>query len=187
MKINKIIYSSIYISIIALMSFTPWIGYIKIGPIFFTTIPVILVIATYHLGFYGSLSSSISFGLFSYLTSISINPSPLSDPILLIPSRIILGLCVYFIYKMLGNIKLWKTIILTILTIVLNTILITLFVFLVSLYNPIFDGTIYTWLSIIYLNFIVELIFGVILIINLYSLLYYLKKIYQMNKNNIWI
>ncbi len=105
----------------------------------------------------------------------------LADPVLLIVPRIILGFLIYSICKLLGKISLWKAILLTICTVILNTTLISAFVFIVSLYNNIFDKGFYFWISLIYVNFLIELLISIILIINCYKII-----IYIMNKKNNW-
>ena len=44
---------SIYISIIIILTFVPYTGYLQFGPLAITTIPIIISIATYDLGFIG--------------------------------------------------------------------------------------------------------------------------------------
>ena len=183
---KSIAFLSIYVSLIIALSFIPQTGYIIAGPIAITTIPIIIVIATYHLGFLGSLATSISFGIFSYIVSITVVPSPIADPVLLITPRIILGIIVWSIYKALGQIKLWKFILMSFLTCLFNSSLVTSFVFIVSSYNHIYKGSFYLWMTLIYINFFVEVGVAIFLSIIVYKLVIHLSEKYKQENNNKW-
>lgn len=182
-SIREITNLSIYVAIIIFLSFTPQTGYITIGTISITIIPIVITLATFHLGFKGALASSLSFGIFSYIVSITIVPSPLADPVLLIVPRFLLGIIIWSIWKYLGENKLWKFVLLASLTVFFNTVLITGFLFVVNSYNELIRVSIETWIVLIYINFFVELTVAIILSLPLYKLVDYLRsKNFEQNK-----
>lgn len=184
--IKNIAYISIYISLIIILSFTPQTGYIIAGPITITTIPIIITISTYHLGFKGAFSTSLAFGVFSYIVSITTVPSPLADPVLLIVPRFLLGIIVWSISLMLGKVKIWKYIILAFITVLFNTLLITTFVFIVSSYNHIFKGSLMFWITLIYVNFFIELGVAIFLSIATFPLIKHFMLVSKSDLKNKW-
>lgn len=155
---------SMYVAIMAIMSFVPYVGYWTIGTISITTIPFIIPISGYHKGIKGIMTTSITFAVTSYLAAIEFGNIIFLDPVVAIVPRLILGILIAIIYKLLGEYKVWKLILLTALTIILNTALVTAFIFISSLYyQDAFKGSFKFWLTLIYINFIVEFFVGVAL------------------------
>lgn len=186
MKSRDIAFLAMYVALFSILSFVPYTGFIKVNVISITTIPVFLSLASYHLKFKGSMISSISFGFFSYIASITINPSILADPVILIVPRIILGFTLYLILKSLGSINLWKFIFLSLMSVICNTILLSSFVFIVSTYKDIYRESLRAWVLLIYINFLIEIAITITLSIALYPLIIYLIKNEENIKKQIW-
>ena len=179
--VRKITFAAVYVALITTLSFIPQVGYVRIGVIAFTTIPIFIAIATYHLGLLGVLSTSFTFGILAYIMSITLSPSPIADPVLMIVPRILLGLIIFGVYKLLGELSFWKLILLANLTVIFNTILFTVFLYIVSSYRGnFFSGSLYFWITLIYINFFAELGIAIGLGILLYPITRYLK---DRNKN----
>jgi len=104
--IREITTLSIYLALIIVLSFVPYTGYIQIGPLAITTIPIIVAAATYHKGLKGSLMAGLAFALGSYLRAVTMFPTLMVDPMLSIVPRILMLLSIYLSYKLLGEIKL---------------------------------------------------------------------------------
>ncbi|NQZ66266.1 MAG: hypothetical protein HRT99_03565 [Mycoplasmatales bacterium] len=170
MNTREIALLGIYVSLFIILSFVPYTGYISVGAVRFTTIPALLALSTYHLGFKGAITSGIAFGLGSYISSVTISPSWLSDPVILFVPRFLLGFIIYGFYKLLGEIKLWKFITLAVLAVLFNTILVSSALFLVNSYSHIYDGTIWVWITLIYVNFLVEIAIGILIAIIFYKI-----------------
>lgn len=187
MDVRKISFIGLYVAIIIALSFIPQLGYITVGTVSITTIPVFVAIATYHMGLAGAISSSITFGVASYIMSITLSPTPLADPVLMMVPRFLLGIFVYLIYKLLGDIKLWKFVLLAAITVVLNTTLFTAFLYMVASYREnFFSDSLYFWLTLIYVNFIVEFSIAIGLSILLFSLIKYLIKSNEEHYKQVW-
>lgn len=186
MKINKsnklssqkIAYLSVYVALMIAITFIPYTGYLNIGPIAITTIPVFISIATWHLGWSGGMTTSIVFGLGSYLKSLAGMGSPLfiSYPELAIAPRILSGLFLCTVVTMLKDIKLWKVILTSALAVIGNTFFVTSWYFLMKEYrNEDALKSFSVWIGLIYVNFLVELPTGIFLGILTYKMTIYLK------------
>ena len=158
MTIRQLTHLSAYVAIIFILSFVPYTGYITVGTISITTIPFIIAMATYHLGFRGAITTAFTFGITSYLVALQIGSVIFVDPVVSIVPRFLLGFVIYGIYKLLGKFKTWKYVLLVSSTVIMNTVLVTTFIFISSTYyNDSFKGSFYFWLTLIYINFIVEI------------------------------
>ena len=183
-KIYTIVILSIYTSIIIILTFVPYTGYLQFGPLAITTIPVVISIATYDLGFSGAITTSLAFGIGSYLRATTLFPSLMVDPTLSIVPRIMVGLFIYLIYKILGKLKLWKFTVLTIFCVLLNSFFVSLFYFIDQLYNDSYKKSFIVWIVLIYINFIFELTTGIFLSLFLFKILKIRQKHKYYNKLN---
>lgn len=158
--VKKIAYCSIYIAIIATMSFVPFIGYISIGPVAITIIPIAVVIATLHMGFIGALTSSLAMGVCSLIASFVFG-DPLQAfywPDISVLPRFLMGMGVYLICRIIGKMNLWKASIVGILGAFLNTLFVTAFLFLHNEFHKInLPGDFIWWIYAIYINALVEI------------------------------
>ncbi|AAT28076.1 hypothetical protein [[Mycoplasma] mobile] len=173
---------SFYLSIFTVLTFVPFTGYLSISVFNVTTLPILVVFATYHLGFVGSCTSSLGFGIGSFLRALSIGePSQLLlFPDISILSRLLMGLSVYFVFKIMGEKKHWKFFILAPLSVFFNTfwVSVTIFSHNAIIEIPAFKNrTIIVWLTLIYSNFILEIIIALILM----NPLFILYKVFEKN------
>ena len=172
---HKIAQLAIYTALMIILIFVPYTGFISIGIVSFTIIPVVIALATYHHGFVGAMLTSILFGIGSFvLAMVGITHSILfTRPEISILPRVFLGLIVYGIYKLLGQIRLWKFMILSALTVIINTSLVTGFMFMTAEYDyQVKDiaRTLWVWLTLIWLNFTIELSASIVLSMPLFVL-----------------
>jgi hypothetical protein len=126
------------------------------------------------------------FAIFSYIAGITIWPSPIAHPLILIIPRIILGFAIWITYLIIGKIKLWKYILLTFLSYFYNTFLVTIGLFLVSSYSNLWIGTFKAWVILIYINVLFEWSFSIFFALFTYQLIIYLIKNNQNKHNNYW-
>lgn len=171
---------SIYLSLILALTFIPYTGYIQVGPLAITTIPVIIALATYHIGIKGTILAGLAFGIGSYLRAVTMFPSLMVDPMLSIVPRIFMSISIYFVYRLLGNLKVWKFIVLSLCCVLFNSFFVSLFYFIVQLYDSTYAKTFIVWITLIYINFLVEIGVAALISLPLYKIL-----IVQIKKQNL--
>lgn len=71
-KIRMMAIDAMFIAIIAIFAFVPFLGFITLGPISFTTIPIIVFIGAYIFGWKRGLIYGIAFGLFSLFKALTV-------------------------------------------------------------------------------------------------------------------
>ena len=178
---------AMYTALILALSFIPYTGYITVGVIRITTIPVIISIATWHLGFKGAVTTSITFGIGSYLTALYMSPFFANFPELAFVPRIMMGLAIWLLVRSLGKHSLWKLILTAACTVLFNTMFVTAWYFIMQLYR---DGddfkSLKAWMVLIYVNFIVELAVAISLGTLLAPLVTQLKNSYENKKADAW-
>lgn len=97
---------SMIISIIAVLTFVPWLGYIPIGPVQITIVHIPVLVAAIALNDRGMAAvAGLSFGISSFLVAI-IRPlvitAPLfQNPLVSILPRLIFALVAYYLYQFL--------------------------------------------------------------------------------------
>ncbi|WLP85625.1 hypothetical protein [Mycoplasma seminis] len=187
LNVQTIVWLALYLAIIIMFTFTPYTGYITIGIISITTIPLIILIASIHLGYLGILWTSFNFGLWSYLGSIILHFPLFNNPLISFLPRVILGLVLCLFYWLLF--KKWRFNIYSVgiyafLIFTFNTLLVSIMVFIIiqfttleNIPNP------YAWFMLIWLNMIVE--WGVLEVISL-GLYPFLKWIWNKNQELIY-
>lgn len=190
MNVRKIAYLAIYVSLLLILTFVPYTGYILLpDQISITTIPVFIAIATWHLGASGGIATSIAFGLGSYLKALAGIGSPLFAhyPELAILPRILMGLSIVLIIETMGKYNIIKSGISGGLTVVFNTLFFTCFYFVMKNYrNATEFATLKYLLTRIYINFLVELPVGIVLGVALFPLASYLKNDYENKEQISW-
>ncbi|MFL1059857.1 ECF transporter S component, partial [Mycoplasmopsis synoviae] len=70
MSIKRIAYFVMYLGIILGLSLIPYIGLITIGPVSINIITIVIIIASFHLGFFGGHASGAFVGLGSFLAAL---------------------------------------------------------------------------------------------------------------------
>ncbi len=68
--ILEIVTSAMFIALLAIFSFVPYVGFITIGPISFTTVHIIVLIGAFLLGWKHGLILGFFFGLFSFFQAL---------------------------------------------------------------------------------------------------------------------
>ena len=129
-KTKEMAYLAIFTSIIILMTFTPFIGYITVGVFSITTIPIVVIIGAIFLGLKGSLWLSLMFGVFSLIRATM--PGAMSDPMFLNPlisilPRLLFGLFTYYIYSVFDKTKInnnMKYVLTFVLSILFHTVIV---------------------------------------------------------------
>ncbi|AKA50148.1 hypothetical protein VO56_02785 [Mycoplasmopsis gallinacea] len=172
--VRKITYLSIYFAIVLLLSLVPNLGYISLGDISITFAPIIIIIGCYHLE---KLGASIGFmiGLGSFIAALVFGRILFVFPDISIISRLLLGIIVYLIIKVLGKPKLWKTAIIGMATPLLNTFLVSAFILIHNEISDLNIGlTVKGWLTLIWINATAEFIFITIATLLLHPFLVYL-------------
>ena len=178
-SIQEIATLAIYLSVMLVLTFVPYTGYLNIGPIAITLLPVFISIATWHAGWKGGMVTSLAFGFGSYFKSLAGMGSPLfiNFPELAIVPRILMGIAMGLIVKSLGEIKVWKTVLTGGLAVLLNTLFVTAWYFFMKFYRDQSDlKTFSVWMYLIYVNFLVELSVGIALGLVTSKLTKYLRK-----------
>ncbi len=71
-QIKMMVIDAMFIAIIAIFAFVPFLGFISVGPISFTTIPIIVFIGAYIFGWKRGLIYGVTFGLFSLFKALTV-------------------------------------------------------------------------------------------------------------------
>lgn len=188
--IIDIVSVGIYLALMMIFTLVPYIGFWKFGVVEITIIPVIIGIATVHLGALGGISTSIFMGVFGYVAAITRGTWPpfLHFEVNFIP-RFFVGLSVSLLYDSLkcrGNLKPWKVFIIIFSASFFNTIFVTIYLFIFKLYNDEMAGiTFKFWVGLIWVNAVVEWPVSAFLGVSLFGLakiLYNMNKSYKENK-----
>lgn len=102
--ILEIVISAMFIALLAIFSFVPYVGFITIGPISFTTVHIIVLIGAMLLGWKHGLIYGFFFGLFSFFQALSTAGTVnylFVNPFVSILPRIIFGLVSGLIFDFL--------------------------------------------------------------------------------------
>ncbi|PAK20975.1 hypothetical protein CJJ23_04510 [Mycoplasmopsis agassizii] len=187
------IYLAFYLALILILSFIPYTGYIKLGLIDFTTLPIIMVVASLHLGWSGGSIVGFAIGLGAliaahtrgdasgmfYFPDVSVLPRFLTGLIVGLTSQLLIK------ERFKNVVKVINIMILGALAVLLNTTLVTAFIFLHNAIAPfqfLNSVTLLIWLGFIYVNFIVEIIFALILAWYLASFMLYIRARFRSSK-----
>ena len=185
MNTKNIVNISIYFAIVFLLTFIPYTGYIRVFIFDFTTIPAIIGISIWHLGLKGAISTSLSFGIGSLITSYSTLPNPIfEDPLVSVLPRLLMGISLFLIFFFIRSRKFWSFILLLTLCPILNTFFVSIFIFIAQTYSSTFKGGFVYFISLIYINMIIEISIALIISLSTFSLANHLYKI-EINANRI--
>lgn len=105
---------AMFIAILAIFSFVPYLGFIQFGPISFTTIPIIVFVGAYIFGWKRGLIYGFMFGVFSLIKAFSF-PGTIDyffiNPLISVLPRALFGLIAGFLAtalrKLPSNISSW--------------------------------------------------------------------------------
>ncbi|MBU4690459.1 hypothetical protein KQ874_01990 [Mycoplasma sp. ES3157-GEN-MYC] len=122
--IYHIVCLAVYLAFFLIAGVSVFLGYIPFGPTQLTYLPLIVAIATVHLGFNGSLISGLGFGFSSFIAAFILGVIKYQNFDLSVIPRVMMSLVVYLIYiliNMKNKPKMWKFLILILAATFLNT------------------------------------------------------------------
>lgn len=169
----------VHVALMLALSLIPYTGYLDIGPLSITILPVFVSIATWHMGWKGAIATSLAFGMGSYFKALY-TPGLMifvNYPELAIVPRFLIGIALGAVVMAMKDIKLWKVAITSALAVVFNTAFVTAWYFLLKEYRDASEvATLKAWLILIYINFIAEFFIGTAIGIATYKVVLHLRK-----------
>lgn len=179
---------SIYLAWFIISTAVPNIGFIQLGYTQITYLAAVIVIATFHLGFIGNISTGLFFGLSSWFGAfiMGIPKYQLFD--LAVLPRVETALIIYllfYIFRVFKKPAAWKLVLLGVLSTMLNQYLVLLAQFLREKITGAPIGThgvppIHIWIITHHVNVIAEPILGGAILFAIYPALIGLR---EQNKN----
>ncbi|MFV8418220.1 hypothetical protein ACNQ21_01775 [Mycoplasma sp. VS299A] len=166
--IKTIVYLALYLAIIIVFTFTPYTGYITVGIVSITTIPLIILIASIHLGYIGILWTCFNFGLWSFVGSIILQFPIFNLVYISLVPRIVLGLILCGLYYLLFKVwsfNLASVAIYAFCIFMLNTMLVSSALLITIQFKNLNIGNAKVWFGLIWINMLVE--WGVLEVISL--------------------
>ncbi|QSF13569.1 hypothetical protein [Mycoplasma sp. Mirounga ES2805-ORL] len=118
---------ALYVAYFFVASFVPYMGYFFIGPTVLTILPVIVVVAAFHLGLIGAIAAGVSFGLWSFSAAFFYGQLKYQNFDIAVIPRIILALLVYALVKIIKMHKrpnVIKFVVLGFISTILNVVLV---------------------------------------------------------------
>ncbi|MCS4536628.1 MULTISPECIES: hypothetical protein [unclassified Mycoplasma] len=189
--IYQMISLSIYLAYFIASGFSVFLAYLPFGPTWLTFLPLIVGIATFHLGFFGALVSGLGFGISSFIASLLLGLFWFQNVDISILSRILVGLTTFLFYFLLNlrkKPKLWKFVLLVLIATEANSV----FVFGSLYFHSKFIGELVglpdfkTILALNTINLIAEPIFNVIMASLVFFPILAIRKKYEQRKNTTW-
>ncbi|MDF2700234.1 MAG: panT [Haloplasmataceae bacterium] len=105
-KVNELVYLSVFLSIIIIMGWVPWLGFIPLGFIDATILHIPVLVAVIYFGRRFGILTGLMFGIVSLVISY-LRPGPTTiffqNPIISVLPRIIFAYLTYLIYASLRN------------------------------------------------------------------------------------
>lgn len=189
--IKDIAYLAIYFALILILSLVPFLGLIQVFSVSINLLTIIIVIATFHLGLRGSLFSAIFVGIGSFISALVYGKALFIFADIAIIPRFLLGLVSYFIYlSFRKKVNVISIFINTFVTVLSNSILVTGMLFIHhSIVKIDFVQNFIVWISLIWINVLVEVIVLPILSILLFKFIKFLhnKRVEELkNSSNIY-
>lgn len=189
--IKDITYLAIYFALILILSLVPFLGLIQVFSVSINLLTIIIVIATFHLGLRGSLFSALFVGIGSFISALVYGKALFIFADIAIIPRFLLGLFSYFIYwAFRKKVNVISIFINTFVTVLSNSILVTGMLFIHhSIVKIDFIQNFIVWISLIWINVLVEVIVLPILSILLFKFIKFLhnKRVEELkNSSNIY-
>lgn len=189
--IKDIPYLAIYFALILILSLVPFLGLIQVFSVSINLLTIIIVIATFHLGLRGSLFSALFVGIGSFISALVYGKALFIFADIAIIPRFLLGLVSYFIYLAFRKkVNVISIFINTFVTVLSNSILVTGMLFIHhSIVKIDFIQNFIVWISLIWINVLVEVIVLPILSILLFKFIKFLhnKRVEELkNSSNIY-
>lgn len=189
--IKDIAYLAIYFALILILSLVPFLGLIQVFSVSINLLTIIIVIATFHLGLRGSLFSALFVGIGSFISALVYGKALFIFADIAIIPKFLLGLVSYFIYLAFRKkVNVISIFINTFVTVLSNSILVTGMLFIHhSIVKIDFIQNFIVWISLIWINVLVEVIVLPILSILLFKFIKFLhnKRVEELkNSSNIY-
>lgn len=189
--IKDIAYLAIYFALILILSLVPFLGLIQVFSVSINLLTIIIVIATFHLGLRGSLFSALFVGIGSFISALVYGKALFIFADIAIIPRFLLGLVSHFIYLAFRKkVNVISIFINTFVTVLSNSILVTGMLFIHhSIVKIDFVQNFIVWISLIWINVLVEVIVLPILSILLFKFIKFLhnKRVEELkNSSNIY-
>ncbi|MFV8418807.1 hypothetical protein [Mycoplasma sp. 005V] len=184
--IKTIVYLALYLAITIVFTFVPYTGYITIGIVSITTIPIIILIASIHLGYLGILWTSFNFGLWSFIGSIILQFPIFNLVYISFFPRLLLGiiLCgLYYLLFKLWNFNIVSLAIYAFCIFMLNTMLVSIALLITIQFKDLNIGDARVWFGLIWINMLVE--WGVLEVVSI-ALYPFLKWIKNKTCQELW-
>ncbi|MBR0536074.1 MAG: ECF transporter S component [Clostridia bacterium] len=174
-KLVRLVMCALFSALIVVMTFTPYLGYISVGPIEITTLHIIAIFGALVLGpKYGSIVGGV-WGLTCIVRAIQLGFAPFANPMVSLVPRILVGLVAGLVFWGLSKTKCPKVISLVIATLagtLTNTVLVitalTLFNGFESLLGAAASAIETIILTLIGTNGLIELISALVIVPSLY-------------------
>lgn len=198
LKPRQIAYLGIYLALIIAFSMiviapNTSLGYWTIVPnlIVITVIPIVVGVATLHLGILGAMSTSLFFGFFSFIFAITFGGAigPWRDFWTLVIPRLFIGITLSLLYWLLdikNKNNYWKSALIVMLAPMLNTVFITIWLYwFYALYGE-WSTSLKLWISVVWMAALVEWGLGIVVGLTSYSFTKYLSNSYNNEEKNRW-
>jgi uncharacterized membrane protein len=183
-KTRKIAFDAIFVAIIIILTFVPYIGFIPLGPVSFTTITIPVFVGAYIFDWKRGTFYGFMFGVSSMVRSFMSYVTPadpfFQNPLVSVLPRVIFGLVTGLVFMAVKKIKKVK----------MRRIVLPISIFLLSLFHSvitlvmlgIFNNEIFgLMLGILGTNGIVEAIFAALVVPSIILALE--KYVYEFNPN----
>lgn len=174
-KFVRLVMCALFSALIVVMTFTPYLGYISVGPIEITTLHIVAIFAAIVMGpKYGAIIGGV-WGLTCIVRAIQLGFAPFVNPMISLVPRVLVGIVAGLIFMLLSKTKCPKIVSLVIATLagtLTNTVCVisalTLFNGFESLLGAAASAIETIILTLIGTNGIIELVSAVIIIPSLY-------------------
>lgn len=109
MNVKEITFNAMFIAIVAVMALIPNLGIITVGPISITILHIPVIVAGIAFGMKSAIIVSLAFGLSTMFVAMTRAVTPIDvlfvNPILSVFPRLLFGLTISFIWKMIVSFK----------------------------------------------------------------------------------
>lgn len=104
-KLVRLVMCALFSAMIVVMTFTPYLGYITVGPIEITTLHIVVIFAATALGVkYGAVVGGV-WGITCILRALQLGFIPFQNPMVSLVPRIIVGIMAGLIFMLLSKTK----------------------------------------------------------------------------------
>ena len=109
MNVKEITFNAMFIAIVAVMALIPNLGIITVGPISITILHIPVIVAGIAFGMKSAIIVSLAFGLSTMFVAMTRAVTPIDvlfvNPVLSVFPRLLFGLTISFIWKMIASLK----------------------------------------------------------------------------------